>query len=399
MTLTLDDIPVIALDAPEFQDIVTAEEAVADAREGVGVVRSARGLEILTHAGAAEVMRNLQYNAAVGARLSAAGISEGVVYETFVNALQNREGAAHTRARKVAGPWFNANTANRLREHVRVWVGEWLDAQSDVDVVDFHNAIGRRLPSTLFCHMVGVSADHWTSIAQWSEDILLLQQAAQPGTREIVETSATQAKRFIDDLLEERLVKPGDDLVSFLVQAQERGEADADDVMAILWLALFGSTDTTTGQLNLNLVTLSEHPEAWKLLREEPDLVPNAVLELSRFNPNVWAVMRSPKESMEYRGIPVGPEDTLWPAVYAANFDPKVFDDPRRLDLRRPNAHQLLNFATGTHSCLGRMITIMEQEEVLRAIVERWAGCEVLESKFAGAMYAARAEGLKIRFH
>ncbi|MGQ4601302.1 cytochrome P450 [Nocardia sp. R6R-6] len=399
MTLTLDSIPEIDLTADDFQGGVRAAEAVyAGYRDGVGYVRSQRGLEPLSYAESARVMRDPRFNASVASRLGGVGITSGVVYETFVNALQNREGPAHTVARKAANPWFNATNANNLRSYVRRWVAEWLDEQRDVEVVDFHNTVGRRLPSTLFCQMAGVSLDHWTEIAQWSEDILLMAQAANVQYREIVERSAGEAKQLIDRQLASCRVYPGDDLFSFLVQAQDRGEVTGDDVMAVVWLALFGSTDTTNAQLNLHLLTLAKHPEAWRHMKQDPSLIPNAVLELSRFNPNVWAVMRSPKEPLDYHGIPLEPTDILWPNVFAANRDPAVFADPGRLDITRHNSGQLLNFATGTHSCLGRMITLMEQEEVLRALIDRWDGCEIVNARFGGSMYAARAEELTVRF-
>lgn len=399
MTLTLDSIPEIDLTAEDFQGGVRAAEAAyAPHRDGVGYLRSQRGLEPVSYAESARVMRDPKFNASVASRLGGVGITNGVVYETFVNALQNREGRAHTVARKAANPWFNATNAGTLRTHVRSWVNEWLDEQLDADVVDFHNAVGRRLPATLFCQMAGVTLDRWTDVAQWSEDILLMAQAAKLEYREIVERSATEAKQFIDDLLAERRQNPGEDLFSFMVQAQERGEVDEDDVMAVVWLALFGSTDTTNAQLNLHLLTLAKHPDVWRQMKQDPALIPNAVLELSRVNPNVWAVMRSPKEPLELDGISLQPQDILWPNVFAANRDPKVFADPSRVDITRENSHQLLNFATGTHSCLGRMITLMEQEEVLKALVDRWDGCEIVTSRFSGSMYAARAEELTVRF-
>ncbi|MGY4099363.1 cytochrome P450 [Nocardia sp. R16R-3T] len=399
MTLTFDMIPEIDLTAEQFQGGVRAAEAAyAGYRDGIGYVRSQRGLEPLSYAESARVMRDPRFNASVASRLGGVGITSGVVYETFVNALQNREGAAHTVARKAANPWFNATNANNLRAHVRRWVGEWLDEQMDSDIVDFHNAVGRRLPSTLFCQMAGVPLDRWTEIAQWSEDVLLMAQAANLEYREIVERSAQQAKVLIEERLAACRITPGDDLFSFLVQARDRGEINDDDVMAVVWLALFGSTDTTNGQLNLHLLTLAKHPEAWQQMQADPSLIPNAVLELSRFNPNVWAVMRSPKEPLDYHGIPLVQTDILWPNVFAANRDPSVFTDPGRLDITRANSGQLLNFATGTHSCLGRMITLMEQEEVLRALVDRWDGCEIVTAKFGGSMYAARAEELTVRF-
>ena len=399
MTLAIDSLPEIDLTAEAFQGGVrAAEEAVAEIRDTVGYAKSQRGLEALSYQESSKVMRDPRFNASVAFRLGGVGISSGVVYDTFVNGLQNREGKLHTIARKAANPWFNATNADRLRDQVRLWVNAWFDEHADDDVFDFHTIIGRRLPSTLFCQMIGVPLENWTATAQWSEDILLMAQAASAEYRAIVEGSAEQAKQFVEEQLDYRRTHPGDDLLSFLAAAQNRGEADADDVMAVIWLVMFGSSDTTNAQLNLHLLTLAANPEVWDQMKQDRSLIPNAVSELSRINPNVWGVMRTPKEPLELHGMPLTEQDIVWPNVFAANRDPNVFEDPHRIDLKRQNSRQLLNFATGTHSCLGRMITLMEQEEVLTALMDRYDGVEIVSSKFSGSMYAARAEEMKVRF-
>lgn len=64
----------------------------------------------------------------------------------------------------------------------------------------------------------------------------------------------------------------------------------------------------------------------------------------------------------------------------AANRDPKVFEDPHRFDVTRPNANRHLAFSGGRHFCLGAALARAEGEVGLRAFFERFP-----DARIAGA--------------
>ena len=54
----------------------------------------------------------------------------------------------------------------------------------------------------------------------------------------------------------------------------------------------------------------------------------------------------------------------------AGNFDPEVFDEPRRFDLSREN-NPHLSFGRGPHSCLGKHIAALEIKILLEELLQR----------------------------
>jgi len=104
--------------------------------------------------------------------------------------------------------------------------------------------------------------------------------------------------------------------------------------------------------------------------REDPSLDAPAVEELLRFDGPVHLTGRIPVEDVEINGhvFPRGkPAVTL---LAAANRDPARFDHADRLDLLRPDNHQL-TFSQGIHYCLGAALARAELQEALPLLAQR----------------------------
>ena len=74
---------------------------------------------------------------------------------------------------------------------------------------------------------------------------------------------------------------------------------------------------------------------------------------------------------VEIAGVTVARGKQLMLLLGAANNDPTVFEDPRRLDLRRPNARDHVAFSSGPHYCLGASLARMEGEIAFGSLSER----------------------------
>jgi len=396
--MTTDTLPSIDWMSEDFQtDVARACEAIAPYQTGSGLVRSSRGIEIVNYDLALKIVRDPKFSLAMPARLRTIGITDGAAAHSFMNFLFSREGADHLRARRACTPWFTASGAEKLRQQTREWVEQWMDEnRSNYGDLDFLAKVSNRLPSTLFCLMIGAPFSDAEFIQHMSEELMLLTAPPMPGNAERIEDAAAKTRAYLLDQAEKRRQDPGDDLLSHMVRVRDTGEIDDDDVLAVVFNALVGSTDTTSSQICLNLEALAANPDQWELLKKEPSLVSNAVMELVRYNPGAWSVQRSPYEPMEFEGLYITPEDTLFPCVFAGNNDASVYPDPRKLDITRELGSSPLNFGTGRHGCLGRMITLMEQEEVLLAAAKKWKSFSVVDSNFSGKMFSTTPTSFRL---
>jgi cytochrome P450 len=158
------------------------------------------------------------------------------------------------------------------------------------------------------------------------------------------------------ELMEERRANPGEDLMSaMLTLTNEDGSlALTDDEVLAHMVGITAAGTDTTSNLIVNMVRyFTESPDQLELVRNEPELWDNAVLEGLRRASVSNLLLRTATEDSEVGGvmIPAGSKVAL--ALPAANADPAKFPDPLRFDVRRPNAADHLGLGRGRHYCLG----------------------------------------------
>ena len=100
-------------------------------------------------------------------------------------------------------------------------------------------------------------------------------------------------------------------------------------------------------------------------------MIRTAVEELLRYESPAQYVSRIAKEEMEIAGVPIQPGESIVFFLAAANRDPRKFDDPQRLHLRRTkNDH--LAFGAGAHFCIGNLLARLEAQVAILKLMQRF---------------------------
>jgi cytochrome P450 len=123
--------------------------------------------------------------------------------------------------------------------------------------------------------------------------------------------------------------------------------------------------------LSAAVQALCDHPEQWDLLAARPELAPQAVEELMRYNPVIFGTFRQSVEDVELDGVTVPAGTHLMVNTAAANRDPAAYDGPDRLDITREGPAGMLTFGGGIHYCLGAHLARAELAEALTVITRR----------------------------
>lgn len=158
------------------------------------------------------------------------------------------------------------------------------------------------------------------------------------------------------------------DLLAHLIRlCDEEGDRLSDvELVSLVWhLVLAGQTPANL--ITSALLALMEHPEQLALLRREPERMPAAVEELTRWcAPQLLTVPRFATEDVDVHGTTVPRGAAVVVAIAAVNRDPRVFGSG--LDVTRPPA-QHLAYGHGPHYCLGAALARVQTELALTALI------------------------------
>jgi len=305
------------------------------------------------------------------------GVESGPLREEMERNILHLDGQVHSRLRHLVNPAFTPRSADRWRDAMRSFLEELFETVREAGRCEFVEAFAKPYPSLTIATVMGAPLIDAPRLHHWSNWIQ--RQFDGPSLmseRERIEEACAEFYAWAGELLEHRRTSPGDDLISTLIAARYEGDRLSDDELVNLVLnVLVGGVDTTQSQLAHAIRLFAEHPDQWALLAERPELVPQAVDEVLRFEPITPFTARITREDVEYRDI-VFPEGTVvMVAACAANRAPDVIDAPDAFDiLADRGAHKPLTFGAGVHYCLGSNLARAELQEALAFLAPRLPG-------------------------
>ncbi|MET7463399.1 cytochrome P450 [Nonomuraea sp. NPDC005501] len=292
----------------------------------------------------------------------------------YMRTMSEMDGPEHLRLRRLVAPAFTARRALTLRPAIERVVERLLDelpGHAGDGVVDLLRHFATPLPMEVICELVGVPEE---DRPRWREFGTLVAAGAGPGFAAAIPGIMAGAREAV---ARRRAAPPtGDapsDLLADLIRAQaEDGDRLSDtELVTLVWhLVLAGQTPANL-IANAVHVLLSE-PAQLRALRADPGLMPRAVEELTRWcGPILLTVPRHASEDVELYGAAIRAGDAVTASVAAANRDPRVFEDPDRLDVTRAREATHLGFAHGAHFCLGASLARVETGVALSALLRR----------------------------
>lgn len=311
------------------------------------------------------------------------GASHKVTYDTMSRWMVFVDPPDHTRLRKLVDKAFRPKAIERMRPNIQALVDELIADLGGAKEFDFVHDFAYPLPVLVISEMFGVPREDRDRIKGWSDDIMTLVFGAldvkdrhERASRAFAEFSA-----YLGNIVRQRREKPGNDLITVLVEAEERGDALSEqEIIATCILLLFGGHETTTNLLANGLKNLLTHPEQMKLLREKPELLPSAIEEILRFDGPSKAMWRIAKEDVEIGGKLISKDDKLLLVQVGANRDPEKFERPDEFDITRGRT-QHCGFGYAVHYCIGAPIARAEGMQALQAILDRWPSIELAQDE------------------
>lgn len=289
------------------------------------------------------------------------------------------EKADHTRMRSLLQPHFTPGRMRAFHGRVEALTTQLLDdLAASGPPADLNAALALPLPILVICELLGVPYEERTQFRSWT------QAAADVLDRARSEQGLGDLFAYGHELVARKRHEPGDDVISRLCAT----DGVADDEIAMLSMALlFAGHETTVVQIGMGALLLLTSPDQWRLLLDDPGLVPGAVEEIMRApGKGGGGIPRYAHTDIETGGVTIRAGDLVMLDNGAANHDRAVFADPDRFDVtRRATGH--LTFGHGLRYCIGAPLARMELQAALGQLVAR----------FPEMRLAVPAEELRVR--
>lgn len=301
--------------------------------------------------------------------------ARGRIHPLLPPSLLSVEPPDHTRYRRTVSSVFTARAVAALEERIESTAAALVDElDADAGVVDIVERYCSRLPVTVIGDILGVPEEDRPQILRFGELAAPSLDIGLSWPQFLrVEEGLDSFTQWLTDHIRALRASPGDDLMSQLIDANDEGtRLDDSELLATAGLVLAAGFETTVNLLGSGIELLLRHPDQLELLRERPELWPNAVEEILRLESPVQLTARIAVADNDIAGHMIRTGDAVVLYLAGANRDPEIFPDPHVFDVTRENAGRHLSFSGGRHFCLGAALARAEGAVGLRTFFDRY---------------------------
>jgi cytochrome P450 len=298
----------------------------------------------------------------------------------LIKSLNHMDPPQHTELRKRLFGYFGPSAARALEPRIRQWTRECLDRHMERGRIDAVAELAQQVAVRVACTVSGFPMED----ADYLVDLVarfFTREAGTEGMSESGQSAHLEAFAYLEGLARRRRAEGevGEDALDiFLREVDEDGKLlTPDRVGHHLSVLLLGATETFPKVFATGLLRLWQHPDQRRELRDDPALIPTALIEILRYDmPTQW-LGRTVIRDHEIHGHKLRPGQPVMFLYPSGNRDEREFSDPDRFDIHR-NAPRILTFGHGIHRCLGSFMATMEGKVLLEEVLQRIPDYEVL---------------------
>jgi cytochrome P450 len=294
---------------------------------------------------------------------------EGCIPEAV--SLVNTDEPKHMPVRRVFELTFSGRRVRRLSGAMHDRANELVDrfeADGSADLVtQFANPYVRHVLSLA----IGIPPEDIEKVDAWVRSWMTLFSPLLP-----VEEKLRAVKDYKDyeqyalDLIEQRRRDRRDDLVSDMVHGGDGVDpVSLEDALYLFRGANSAGFDTTRDTIGATVLMLMQNRDLWDRELSDRRRISRVIEEALRKDSPHRGLMRKATRDVDIHGVAVPAGSLLLLLFGSGNRDERIFADPDRADIDRPNIREHLAFGHGLHHCVGAPLARAEAAtaiEVLR---------------------------------
>jgi cytochrome P450 len=316
--------------------------------------------------------------------------------ESFIAMDQPR----HSAQRKTVAPMFTPTHLDQLAINIRKRSAECLDNLPINETFDWVDRVSIELTTQMLAVLFDFPWEDRRKLTRWSDVATTL-----PGPDGVVATEderqveLMECASYFGKLWKERINQPPkSDLLSMMAHSDATRDMDPKNFLGNLILLIVGGNDTTRNTLSGSIYALSKHPDQYRKLRANPDLIDSFVPEVIRWQTPLAHMRRTALSDFEFRGKRIKKDDKVVMWYVSGNRDEDAIERPYEflIDRARPRTH--VSFGFGIHRCVGIRLAELQLKIIWEEILKRFGNIEVVgEPKRVYSSFVKGYETLPVR--
>jgi cytochrome P450 len=294
--------------------------------------------------------------------------------------LIDMDGGDHRAYRGLTQAWFMPPNLKKLEARVNELARRYVDRMMELGPeCDFTKAIAVYYPLHVIMSIMGVPESDEPLMLKLTQELFGggdpdMRRSDRDGDTNVI----SDFFMYFNKITEERRAKPGEDLATVIANGQVNGcPLGPLETASYYIIVATAGHDTTSSSIAGGLQALIENPDQMKKLKDNPDLLNNAVDEIIRWVTPVQHFMRTNMDdTYTLRGKKIEKGQQVMLYYLSGNRDEEVWSDAFQFRVDRENNRHVA-FGYGVHVCLGQHLAKMEARAFFKELLSRLDSIEM----------------------
>jgi len=278
----------------------------------------------------------------------------------------------HDQQRKVVSPIVAPENLSKLEATIRSRVSKIFDDMPVNEDFDWVDHVSIELTTQMLATLFDFPFHDRRKLTRWSDVATAVPGHGIIDTQEQRMQELWECAEYFTNLWNQRVnAEPGNDLISMLAHGESTRNMDKREFLGNLILLIVGGNDTTRNSITGGVLELNRNPGEWKKLKANPDLIPNMVSEIIRWQTPLAHMRRTALSDAVVGGKQIRKGDKVVMWYVSGNRDEEVIPQADQFIIDRDRARQHLSFGFGIHRCVGNRLAEMQLRIVWEEIMKR----------------------------